>query len=213
MAKSKSIKWQGSVTGIQPRIKMTRSFDQRQHSYLGYNLTIAGTIGDSAEEEFVIAISDVQQAYKQIKAGDTLSGSSCPVADPRREVAEFYRTSKLKVIEKGNGNYPAPPPFLGIAPELKPVYRQRGHRRLAARTYDTHCKSCIWGCRMAVEMIIDHWNPSQKQYRFETFCYGPISCRLYSAGPKRIVPGRKGMRYVEEDWVDDEETSHRGMDE
>jgi hypothetical protein len=24
---------------------------------------------------------------------------------------------------------------------------------------------------MPVEIIIDHWNPSQKRYRFETFCY------------------------------------------
>jgi len=29
---------------------------------------------------------------------------------------------------------------------------------------------------MAVEMIIDHWNPSKRRYRTETFCYGPRSC-------------------------------------
>ena len=91
-----------------------------------------------------------------------------------------------------------------------PTYRQRGHRRLASRTYATKCKTCIWGCDMAVEMTIDHWNPSVKRYRTETFCYGPKSCRLYSPGPKRKVPGRKGMTYTEEDWVDEEETRHRG---
>ena len=58
-------------------------------------------------------------------------------------------------------------------------------------------------------MIIDHWNPSQRRYRTETFCYGPLSCRLYSAGPTRKVPGRRGMQYVEEDWVDEDATSHR----
>jgi len=69
------------------------------------------------------------------------------------------------------------------------------------------------GCRMPVEMIIDQWNPSKKQYRFETFCYGPKSCSLYRAGAKRTVPGRKGMSYTEEDWVDEETTSHRGPDD
>lgn len=29
---------------------------------------------------------------------------------------------------------------------------------------------------MPVEMIVDHWNPSQKRYRFETFSYGPKNC-------------------------------------
>ena len=66
---------------------------------------------------------------------------------------------------------------------------------------------------MPVEMIIDQWNPSRKRYRFETFCYGPKSCPLYRAGAKRRVPGRKDMSYTEEDWVDEDATSHRGLDE
>jgi hypothetical protein len=28
-----------------------------------------------------------------------------------------------------------------------------------------------------------------------------------------VVPGRKGMTWEEEDWVDEDETSHRGPDE
>jgi len=56
---------------------------------------------------------------------------------------------------------------------------------------------------MPVEMIIDQWNPSQKRYRFETFCYGPKSCSLYRPGATRKVPGRKGMSYTEEDWIDE----------
>lgn len=66
---------------------------------------------------------------------------------------------------------------------------------------------------MPVEMIIDHWNPSKKRYRFETFCYGPKNCSLYRAGPTRKVPGRKGMSYTEEDWGDEDATSHRGPDD
>ncbi len=65
---------------------------------------------------------------------------------------------------------------------------------------------------MAVEMIIDHWNPSQRRHRTETFCYGPLCCSLYRAGPTRKVPGRRGMQYVEEDWVDEDMTRHREPD-
>ncbi len=62
-------------------------------------------------------------------------------------------------------------------------------------------------------MIIDQWNPSQRRYRTETFCYGSLSCPFYQSGPTRKVPSRKGMSYTEEDWVDDDATLHRGPDE
>ena len=62
-------------------------------------------------------------------------------------------------------------------------------------------------------MIIEHWNPNQRRYRTETFCYGPLSCSIYRAGPKRKVPGRRGMVYEEEDWVDENATSHRHLDD
>lgn len=55
--------------------------------------------------------------------------------------------------------------------------------------------------------------PFPKTFRFETFCYGPRSCALYSAGPTRKVPGRKGMSYTEEDWVYEDATAHRGPDD
>ena len=71
----------------------------------------------------------------------------------------------------------------------------------------------MWGCEMSVEMIIDQWNPSNVRYRRETFCYGPKSCPAYKPGPTRKVPGRKGMSWEEEDWVDEEATAHRGPDE
>jgi len=40
-----------------------------------------------------------------------------------------------------------------------------------------------------------------------------LSCKFYKAGPTRKVEGRKGMVYVEEDWVDEEVTGHRELDE
>jgi hypothetical protein len=66
---------------------------------------------------------------------------------------------------------------------------------------------------MPVEMIIDQWNPGRRRYRTETFCYGPLSCPNYKPGPTRKVPGRRGMIYEEQDWVDQNVTGHRRPDE
>lgn len=204
--------WQGTVIAVQPRIRLTRSFDQRYHSYLGYMLCIQGQIGDD-EGEFLVGIGGAAQAKHQFRMDDRVSGRSEPVADPKLEPVGYYKTASLKLIQRGNGdNEHTPPPWYGIPPDME-VYRWRGHRRLNAQTYNTKCSGCIWGCRMAVEMIVDQWNPQQKRYRFETFCYGPKSCPLYKAGPIRKVPGRKGMIWEEEDWVDEDATSHRTIDE
>jgi len=205
------IMWRGEILGVQPRIRLTRSFDERSHTYLGYSLRVRGTVGDEARE-FVVGIGKEAHVKHQCRVGDIVSGAGVAVADPRLETVELYKVSGLEVEAKGSVDAPPPPPWLGLAPEL-PIYRARGHRRLSAQTYVAHCTSCIWGCRMAVEMIIDQWNPSQKQYREETFCYGPKACPAYRPGPARVVPGRKGMKHVEEDWVDDDATRHRGPDE
>lgn len=102
-------------------------------------------------------------------------------------------------------------PWQDVPPPL-PIYRERGNRRLDAKTYERECTACMWGCRMPVEMIVDQWKPEIRRYREETFCYGPLSCSVYRAGPRRSVPGRKGMTWVEDDWVDDE-VRHRAPDE
>jgi len=204
------VSWSGRIISVQPRIRLNRSFDERGHSYLGYCLVIEGLI-DGETRQFSVGIGKAAQAKHQFQVGDEVSGQSVPVADPRKEPVEFYRASKLQVLERGGEPAGEPPPWHGLPPDLE-TYRWRGHRRLAARTYAGKCTSCIWGCRMPVEMIIDPWQRT-KRYRFETFCYGPKSCAFYKAGPRRVVPGRKGMQWEEPDWLDDELTAHRGPDE
>jgi hypothetical protein len=204
------VSWTGTVVSVQPRIRLTRSFDERWHTYLGYMLILDGEV-DGGEGRFSVAIGKAAQQKHQFRVGQSVSGNAVPVADDRLEPVDFYRASKLKVLTAAQTEDDAPP-WHTPAPELD-VYRERGHRRLSVRTYDTACLSCVWGCRMAVEMIIDQWNPGQKRYRAETFCYGPKSCSIYKAGPTRKVPGRKGMSWEEEDWVDEDATAHRGPDE
>lgn len=204
------IPWHGVLISVQPRIRLNRSFDQRSHTYLGYALTVRGSVGTEARE-FRLGVGQGAHAKHHFRAGDSVSGDALPVADPRLETVEFYKIGNLKVRLRAVEQAPPPPPWRGVPPPLA-VYRGRGHRRLAARTYQEQCASCMWGCWMPVEMIIDQWNPSQRRYRTETFCYGPLSCPFYQSGPARKVPGRHGMSYTEEDWIDDEATSHRGPD-
>ncbi|MBW1792581.1 MAG: hypothetical protein JRJ14_10065 [Deltaproteobacteria bacterium] len=205
------ISWQGKLVSVQPRIRLQRSFDQRNHSYLGYALRVRGVIDDH-EQEFIVGIGKRAQAKHGFRVGDVVFGQCLPVEDNRTETVEFYKVSKLKFLERQVEEQRESPLQLTVPPDL-PTYRQRRHQRLDARTYEARCKSCIWGCKMAVEMIIDQWNPGKKKYRSETFCYGPKSCSFYKAGPTRKVPGRKGMSWTEEDWVDEDATSHRSIDE
>jgi hypothetical protein len=39
--------WQGVSLSVQPRIRLTRSFDRRSHTYLGYSLKVRGRVGSS----------------------------------------------------------------------------------------------------------------------------------------------------------------------
>lgn len=202
------VAWSGEVLGAQPRIDLLRSYDERQHSYLGYLLVVRGEMA-GREREFSVRIGPGALFRHGFRAGDRVAGVAHPVADPEREVADLYKASGLVLAARSESPPPAGPPWRGVPPPLE-VYRERGHRRLDARTYEASCRACQWGCRMAVAIILDQWNPSQRRHRFETFCYGPKSCALYRAGPTRKVPGRKGMSYEEEGWVDEQDTEHRG---
>jgi hypothetical protein len=202
----------GKIISIQPRIRLLRSFDEASHTYLGYAIKLEGELDNSNNTTFSIGIGKAAHAKHQFKVNDVISGECVPVPDSDLESTQYYKVSKLKLITRSTTITNTSSPWELVPPELE-VYRERGHRRLAARTYETKCSSCMWGCRMPVEIIIDNWNPrGKKKYRFETFCYGPLSCKLYKAGPNRKVEGRNGMVYVEEDWVDVQMTEHRDPD-
>ena len=201
--------WSGTITAIQPRIRLTRSFDEQSHAYLGYLLRIEGTLDERSA--FWVGVGPGAHAKHQFRIGDQVEGLGQRVTDQRLEVADLYKVSKLRILRRGEAPA-AQAPWNGVPPSL-PVYRERGHRRLAGKTYESKCQVCIWGCAMPVEIIIDLWNPGRVRYRTETFCYGPLSCPLYKSGPTRKVPGRNEMSYEEPDWVDENATSHRRPDE
>ena len=69
------VPWSGKIISVQPRIRLTRSFDQRTHSYLGYTLTIQGLI-DGEERTFTVGIGEEAQVKHEFKAGEVVSGKS-----------------------------------------------------------------------------------------------------------------------------------------
>lgn len=156
--------WSGRISAVQPRIRLMQSFDERSHSYQGYVLRIEGTIGDRPDE-YQVAVGKGAQAKHRFRIDMEMSGLAIPVPDPRLETAGFYKASGLKILIDAEDDPPAGPPFHGV-PLGHETYCNRGHQRLKTRTLDSKCTICIWGCRMPVKMIIDHWHPSKKQYRF-----------------------------------------------
>ena len=208
---SGKLAWQGTLLAVQPRIRLLRSFDEIHHAYLGYALRVDGHI-DGESECFSLGIGKAAQARFAFRVGLRVEGFCEPVADPLKETVDYYKVSGLALLDDTEPSNETTPPWFGVPPALE-EYRTRGHRRLDPRTYKSKCSQCIWGCHMPVEMIVDHWNPSKKRYRDETFCYGPKSCPLYRAGPNRKVPGRNGAVWIEEDWVEQDMTAHRGPDD
>ena len=79
---SEKIPWQGVLLSVQPRIRLSRSFDQRSHTYLGYALKVRGRVGSEARE-FLVGVGQGTHAKHHFRAGDTVSGDALPVADPR----------------------------------------------------------------------------------------------------------------------------------
>ena len=201
----------GTVVAVQPRIRLHRSFDQRHHSYQGYVLRIDGQLTGQTRN-FTVAIGESAQQKHAFVAGNKVSGEGEPIVDPRTEAADLYKVSKLKVLDHSPSQGGGGPPFRDAPPALD-VYRSRGHRRLDSKTFKGKCINCLWACEMAVEITPDHWKPHIVKWRRETFCYGPKNCKFYRAGPTRKVPGRNGMSWEEEDWIDEETTAHRRDDE
>jgi len=74
------LSWQGKLIAVQPRIRLLRSFDQRNHSYLGYVLRVRDVIDDQVQE-FLVGIGKGAQAKHGFRVGDVVSGQCLSVED------------------------------------------------------------------------------------------------------------------------------------
>ena len=74
---TEKIAWQGTLVSIQPRIRLTRSFDQWSHRYLGYTLRIQGTVG-SDEREFRLVFAQTERTERPLSSEMVRPG--CPAS-------------------------------------------------------------------------------------------------------------------------------------
>jgi hypothetical protein len=101
--------------GCNRGFRLTRSFDQRSHTYLGYALNVRGRVGNEARD-FLVGVGQGAHAKHQFCAGTALSGDALPVLDGQLETVEFYQVSKLRVGPSETEDEVPPPPWHGVPP-------------------------------------------------------------------------------------------------
>jgi len=85
--------WSSVVTPVQPRIRLTRSYEPQSHGYQSYVLRARGSVGGEACT-LSVAIGEAAHVKHGFQVGDTASGDGEPVADPRLETAALYRRAR-----------------------------------------------------------------------------------------------------------------------
>ena len=182
----------------------------------------------SDKYDFCVAISEKQEMKIKINIGDVIKGTGWTKKYPEIEFADYYRAGALKKIQSSksgsademtveldtvhttydgtpiprvnSADYPGPP-WKQHVPPLE-IYAWRGERMLSKSCWKGKCFQCIWA-NMANVTIQYDFDRNLVRNRFETFCYGPLSCKNYRMGPARDVP-YKGMSGVKDQgWLDE----------
>ena len=177
--------------------------------------------------DFCVAISEKQVEKLRPHIGDEIKGTGWTPMYPECEFADLYRAGALKKITKterviiapnilaaendttyygaqiirvNSADYPGPPWKIEVPP--LEIYAWRGERMLSKSCWKGKCFECIWA-NMANVTIQYDFDRNLVRNRFETFCYGPLSCKNYKMGPARSVP-YKGMSGVKDQgWLDE----------
>ena len=209
---SEKVVWRGQVTAIQPRTRVWRyTTHNRTHYHLGYNLFLEDNEG-SDPTSFTVGISEKQQAKGLFRIGDRLQGTAWTPKYPNREFADYYRAGGLKVLVRTEeAKEVEPPPWIMPPPPLA-VYEERGARILSRSRWKGKCFRCIWANMANVEIQWD-FDRDIKRYRFETFCYGPKSCKFYAFGRTPTVPYRNMCSFPDSGALDEIITERRGEDD
>lgn len=208
---SNKIKWKGVIKSIQPRTRVWRYITHnRTHYHIGYNIFLTGE-SEEGLTEFVIAISEKQQQKQNFRIGDIISGTSWTKMYPKREFADYYRTGSLKILKRNEFNKETSSPWTGDLPSMD-VYEYRGARMLSKSSWKRKCFTCYWATMSNVEIQWD-FDKNIKRYRFESFCYGPKSCKYYNPGKGRSVPYKNMDPAVDSGYLDEICTEERDWDD
>jgi len=66
--------------------------------------------------DILVAVGKGAHDRQQFRAGDEVSGTGLPVADPRLEIADLYRASKIEVPGRNQKNAEKPPQIASYYP-------------------------------------------------------------------------------------------------
>jgi len=209
---TEKIAWSGVIVSIQPRTRVWRYItDNRTHYHIGFNIFLDGC-ADGEERSFVVAISEKQQQKGEYRIGDEIEGTAWLKEYPEREFADYYRAGALKRLKKAEqGEAPKAPPYIFSPPDMA-TYEWRGARMLSKSLWKSKCFKCTWATMSNVEVIWD-FDKKISKYRFESFCYGPKSCKLYKMGKARSVSYKNMGASLDTGWLDDLCTENRDYDE
>jgi len=198
------VNWEGEIVSIQPRTRVWRYLtDNRTHYLLGYNLFIEGYNSDSdGEKHFTVAISEKQQLKGLFRIGDVIKGTAWTKKYEEREFADYYKAGSLKLLGRADVNTESvSPPWIMMVPIMQ-IYKERGARLLSKSLWKSKCFKCIWANMANVEIQWD-FDRDIKKYRFETFCYGPKSCKYYKMGRPRSVPYKNMGGALDDGYLDE----------
>jgi hypothetical protein len=208
------IKWSGLILSIQPRSTVWRYIsNNRTHRLIGYNLFLEGE-SDEKLGRFVVAVSEKQLATIGFRVGDEAKGAAWTKLRPELEFADYYRAGALERIRPNDGGFDEInlPPWIDTPPDLK-TYAWRGCRVLSKSSWSGQCFKCKWAA-MATVTIAWYLPLKINKYRFESFCYGPKSCKFYKRGRTPVVPYKnRGSFPDEEGGFDEIETENRDWDD
>ena len=181
------INWSGTILSIQPRTNVWRyRVDNRTHSHTGYNIFLDG-VTNGLPLQFTVAVSEKQQQTIGFRIGDEASGTGWTKKYPQWEYADYYRAGALKRTKPNTApaDERGAPPWTGDAPDMA-IYEWRGCRVLSKACWKGKCFKCKWAAMANVTIEYD-WGVKQK-WRFESFCYGPKSCKYYKRGADPMIP-------------------------
>lgn len=205
------IEWQGKIVSIQPRTNVWRYvLDNRTHSLIGYNLFLEGC-ANGVDGQVTIAISEKQQQSVEFRIGDIAKGTAWTKKYPEWEYADYYRAGAFKRISGETEKSLSMPPPWKIAPPDMHTYEWRGARMLSLSCWKGKCFQCVWA-NMANVTIEYDWGKTQK-WRFESFCYGPKSCKFYKMGKPRSVPYKGRGSSLDDGVLDEICTENRSWDD
>ena len=196
---SLNIYFSGRILSIQPHFRLKRYLKEISLSYVGYAIRIEGKLKNTVDGNpvdaysiFTISINKTEHANHQFMVNDDISGACVQVPKPIRDSVDFFKVSKLTLVRQGEQGSTASPWEL-IPPPLE-VYKARGYRWLAMKNYNMKCNSCMWAALLWVDLVKDKLNLKElRNYRTEAFCYGPLSCKHYSSGSKKILEYPKSI--------------------